>query len=42
MDEKLISASQAITIKDLGIIYEDNFKFKEHMSIIINNVNSKL
>ena len=30
------------TIKDLGIIYEDNFKFEEHMSIIIDNANSKL
>ena len=40
MDKKLISASR--TIKDLGIIFEDNFKFEEHMSIIINNANSKL
>ena len=28
MDEKLISASR--TIKDLGIVFEDNFKFEEH------------
>ena len=34
MDEKLISASRTI--------FEDNFKFEEHMSIIINNANSKL
>ena len=40
MDEKLISASR--TIKDLGIIFEDNFKFKEHMGIIFNNANSIL
>ena len=40
MDQKRISASR--TIKDLGIIFEDNFKFEEHMSIIINNANSKL
>ena len=40
MDEKLISASRII--KGLGIIFEDNFKFEEHMSIIINNANSKL
>ena len=40
MDEKLISASR--TIKDLGIIFEDNFQFDEHMSKIINNANSKL
>ena len=40
MDEKLISASQ--TIKYLGIIFEYNFKFEEHTSIIINNANSKL
>ena len=40
MDEKLISASR--TIKDMGIIFEDDFKFEEHMSIIINNANSKL
>ena len=40
MDEKLISESR--TIKDLGIIFEDNFKFEEHMSILINNANSKL
>ena len=38
--EKLISASR--TIKDLGIIFEDNFQFEEHMSKIINNANSKL
>ena len=40
MDEKLISASR--TIKDLGIIFEDNFRFEEHMSVIINKANSKL
>ena len=40
MNEKLISVNQ--TIKDLDIILEDNFKFEEHMSIIINNANSKL
>ena len=40
MDEKLISASR--TIKDLGIIFEDNFKFEEHMGIIFKNANSKL
>ena len=40
MDEKLISTSR--TIKDLGIRYDDNFNFLEHMSIIINNANSKL
>ena len=40
MDEQLISASR--TIKDLGIIFEVNFKFEEHMSIILNNANSKL
>ena len=40
MDEKPISASR--TIKDLGIIFEDNFKFGEHMRNIINNANSKL
>ena len=40
MDEKLISASR--TIKNLGIIFEDNFKFEEHMGIILNNANSKL
>ena len=40
MEEKLISASR--TIKDLGIIFEDDFKFEEHMSKIINNANSKL
>ena len=40
MEEKLISARR--TIKDLGIIFEDNFKFEEHMSIIIDNANSKL
>ena len=40
MDEKRISTSR--TIKDLGIIFEDHFKFEEHMSIIINNANSKL
>ena len=28
------------TIKDLHIIFKDNFKFEEHMSIIINNDNS--
>ena len=28
--------------KDLGIIFDDNFKFEEHMSKIINNANSKL
>ena len=39
LDEKLISASR--TIKDLGILLEDNFKFEEHMKII-NNANSKL
>ena len=38
MEEKLISASR--TIKDLGIIFEDDFKFEEHMSKIINNANS--
>ena len=40
MEEKLISASR--TIKDLGIIFEDDFKFEEHMSKIFNNANSKL
>ena len=40
MDEKLISASR--TIKDLGIIFEYNFKFEEHMGIIFKNANSKL
>ena len=40
MDKKLISASR--TIMDLGKIFEDNFKFEEHMTIIINNANSKL
>ena len=40
MDVKLISASR--TIKNLCIIFEDNFKFEEHMSIIIYNANSKL
>ena len=40
MDEKLVSASR--TIKDLGIIFEDNFKFEEHMGIIFMNANSKL
>ena len=40
MVEKLISASH--TIQDLGKIFEDNFKFEEHMSKIINNANSKL
>ena len=40
MEEKLISASR--TIKDLGIIFEDDFKFEEHMSKIIKNANSKL
>ena len=40
MDAKLISASR--TIKDLGIIFEDNFKFEEHMGIIFKNANSKL
>ena len=40
MEEKLISASR--TMKDLGIIFEDVFKFEEHMSKIINNANSKL
>ena len=40
MDEKVISASR--TIKNFNIIFEDNFKFEEHMRIIINNVNSKL
>ena len=40
MGEKLISANR--TIKDLGIIFEDNVNFEEHMSIIINNANSKL
>ena len=40
MEEKLISASR--TMKDLGIIFEDDFKFEEHMSKIINNANSKL
>ena len=40
MDEKLISAN--CRIKDLGIILEDNLKFEEHMSKIINNANSKL
>ena len=39
MDDKLISASP--TIKDLGIIFEDDFKFKEHMSKIINITNVK-
>ena len=39
MDEKCISASR--TIKELGIIFEENFKFEEHMSKIINNANSK-
>ena len=29
-------------MKDLGIIFEDDFKFEEHMSKIINNANSKL
>ena len=33
---------QQVTIKDLGIIFEDDFKFEEHMSKIINNANSKL
>ena len=28
--------------KNFGIILEDNFKFEEHMSKIINNANSKL
>ena len=40
MDEKLISAGW--TIKDLGIILEDNYNFEEHMSKIINSANSKL
>ena len=40
MEEKLMSASR--TIKDLSIIFKYNFKFEEHMSKIINNVNSKL
>ena len=40
MDEKLISASW--TIKDLSIIFEDNFKFEEHIGIIFNNANSML
>ena len=34
MDEKLISASR--TIKDLGILFEDNFNFEENMRKIIN------
>ena len=34
--------SASWTIKDLGIIFEDSFKFEEHMSKIINNANSKL
>ena len=40
MEEKIISASR--TIKHLGIIIEDNLKFEEHMSEIVNNANSKL
>ena len=35
-----MSASR--TIKDLGIIFEDNCKFVEHISKIIDNANSKL
>ena len=40
MGENRISASR--TIKYVGIIFEDNFKFEEHMGIIFNNANSKL
>ena len=40
--ESLIRDVVLCFLAELGIIFEDDFKFDEHMSKIINNANSKL